>query len=103
MAKIVLNKNWGGFGIVNDEEARDFLRKYQDYEDYELRMAPELIAFVEQNKGNLDKIDDLAIAIVPDNFTDILITEYDGWETAYAVVDGKIVCAEVDEDDEWED
>ena len=30
MAKIILNKDWGGFGIVKDEEARDFLRKYHD-------------------------------------------------------------------------
>ena len=101
MAKIVLNHDWGSFGIVNDAEARDFLRKYQDYDNYELRMAPELIAFVEQNKGNPAKVDDLVVAIVPDNFTDILITEYDGWETAYAVVDGKIVGVEIDE--EWED
>ena len=101
MAKIVLNNDWGGFGYPKDEEARQFLRKYEDYENYELRMAPELIEFVEKNKGNYDKISDLVVATVPDNFTDIFITEYDGWESAIAVVNGKIVSVKIDDD--WED
>ena len=79
--KIVLNKDYGGFGYGVAPEYGDFVRNCND------RTNPELVAFVESHP---DKCGDLEVVEIPDETTDWDIDEHDGWETLIHVVGGKI-------------
>ena len=83
--KLVINGTYGGYGLYMADEFRSLVEKYEDE-----RTAPELVAFVE---GHPDDCGDLEVVEIPDESTDYLINEYDGAETVYYVVDGKIHCA----------
>ena len=82
--KIVLNRDYGGFGYGVADEYEDFVRGFSDEED---RARPEIIAFVESHP---DECGDLEVVEIPDTATDWEIAEYDGWESVIYVVDGKI-------------
>ena len=110
--KIVLNKDFGGFGI--SKEAYDYMgveteklpSSYdlsgkpltyfdiyypieREHEDY--RYNSRLIEFIENNLGNPNgKYSNLEVVEIPDEFTDMEIDEYDGYETAIYVLNGKI-------------
>ena len=80
--KLVINETYGGYGYGVADEFEALVAKYEDE-----RTAPELVAFVE---GHPDDCGDLNVVEIPDESTDYLIDEYDGAETVYYVVDGKI-------------
>jgi hypothetical protein len=82
--KLVLNKDYGGFGYGVADEFEDFVRGFSDDED---RANPELVAFVESHPNECG---DLAVVEISDTATDWEIDEYDGWESVIYVVDGKI-------------
>lgn len=84
--KIVINNCYGG---ISEEHAK-------------LRTDPDFVKKVERGyKGNektefmghwLDvKLEELSVAVIPDEATDYLITDYDGVESLYFVLNGKIV------------
>lgn len=80
--KIVLNRDYGGFG---HNAAEGFYHLVSEYEDD--RTHPNLIVLVEDYPADCG---DLEIVEIPDNNTDYYIQEYDGIETIIYVVDGKI-------------
>ena len=82
--KLVLNKDYGGFGYGVADEFEDFVRGCSDDGD---RANPELVAFVESHPNECG---DLAVVEIPDTATDWEIDEYDGLESVIYVVDGKI-------------
>lgn len=83
--KLVINGTYGGYGYGVADEFEALVEKYEDE-----RTAPELVAFVE---GHPDDCGDLNVVEIPDKSTDYLIDEYEGVETVFYVVDGKIHCA----------
>lgn len=78
--KMVLNKDYGGFGYGVDEKYDDIINRCE-------RTDAELIEFVETHP---DECGDLAVVEIPDEATDWELDEYDGWESVTYVVDGKI-------------
>ena len=80
--KLVINGTYGRYGFCVADEFRALVEKYEDE-----RTAPELVAFVE---GHPDDCGDLEVVEISDESTDYLIDEFDGAETVYYVVDGKI-------------
>lgn len=92
MRKIVINRDFGGFSIP--DKWCGILGTEDNYH-YEDRENPKLVELVEQGYASLktdEEREDYPYGIVefPDEATDWLITEYDGAETAYYVIDGKI-------------
>ena len=101
--KIVYNACFGGFGI-NPEFFdiygidsmygidRDDFWKLERSRD--VRTDPRLVEYVEAHPKEEDRhgCSLLKVVDIPDNATDWFITEYDGVETVYYVVDGKIRC-----------
>lgn len=83
--KIVINGTYGGYGYGVADEFEALVEKYEDN-----RTAPELVAFVE---GHPDDCGDLNVVEIPDESTDYLIDEYEGVETVFYVVNGKIYTA----------
>jgi hypothetical protein len=84
--KIVINNNYGGYGLRVSAEHRDLVAKYEND-----RSNLELVALVENNH-----IGDLVVVEIPDNATDWTIEEYDGLETVIYVLNGRICYAEDD-------
>ena len=85
--KIVINDNWGGFKLPEG-----FAKQYGYdwvYEDSEeVRTSDELIKYVDDINNN--DAGSLVVVEVPDEATDWRIFEYDGAETVWYVVDGKM-------------
>lgn len=90
MVKMVINGDFGGFGIGVAEEFEDFVYKYQDD-----RFALELVKFVEEHP---EKCGDLVVVGISEGFTDYYIEEYDGSESVIYVLDGELHWAEKIED-----
>lgn len=84
--KIVINADYGGFRIPSDLVDELHVRSEWDYHDVS-RTDPRLIKGVENGSDNGG---DLVVLDIPENATDYMITEYDGRESLYYVVDGKI-------------
>lgn len=84
--KIVINDCFGGFGFSDE-----FSAAYPDAVCLD-RTNEKLIAALEE--FSLDKASSkyvkLIIADIPDTATDYMIQEYDGSETLYYVINGKI-------------
>jgi hypothetical protein len=87
--KIAVNKSYGGF-ILNEQQT-ELISPYVDEDffydvDYktELRTNEHLIKAIEQIPSTIKVVE------IPDNATDWIINEYDGFESVYYVVDGKI-------------
>lgn len=82
MKKYAINRDYGGFGIGFHNT------EYYYFTSYE-RDNEELIAFLE-NPDNAEYVEDIEIVLVPDDATDTLLTEEDGFETLYYVQNGLI-------------
>ena len=87
MKKILVNLDFGGFGIKK-EYFEDFMERTHGLDD--IREDEKLITLVEQGFDIGDDYSDIGIAEIPDNATDYYINEYDGKEEVLYVVDGKI-------------
>ena len=88
--KIVINECYGGFGFSN--EAVEILgEEYKDKWDIK-RDDPKVIALIEEMGSEFvsDKFACLVVVEVPEEATDYMIREYDGYESVIYVVDGKI-------------
>lgn len=85
--KIVVNKCYGGFGLSDWAMEQLGIEYSWDID----RTQPNLISLVENfpKKVN-DVFSELSVVEIPDNFTDLEISDYDGFETVTYVVDGKI-------------
>lgn len=82
--KLVLNKDYGGFGYGVANEYEDWVR---DIEFESERTDPKLVEFVETHPNECG---DLVVVEIPDNSTDYYIDENDGFENVAYVVNGKI-------------
>ena len=88
--KMVINANYGGFGLDVAEQYEDWVRDLESD-----RFNAELVEFVETHPNECG---DLAIVTIPDEATDWEMDEYDGWESVIYVLNGKIVHAGCEED-----
>lgn len=86
--KMVINGTWGGFKLPEDYAAVKTDGWFYDCSD-EVRRDPDLIDIVESE----DYDEDLEVVEFPDEATDYMITDYDGAESLYYVIDGKIMQA----------
>jgi len=85
--KVVINVKFGGFSLP-----KEFCKKYNmnEYDDIE-RTDERLVKFVMSHKNSVEvSFGRLVAEEIPDNATDYMITEYDGAESIYYVLDGKI-------------
>ena len=85
--RIVINVDFGGFSLPTE-----FCKKYNmnEYDDIE-RTDERLIKFVMSHKNSVKVYCGRLVAEeIPDNATDYMIFEYDGAESIYYVLDGKI-------------
>lgn len=82
--KYVINAYFGGFSVpANLRKKNNWDIKYLYSE--EIRTDAKLIEWVENHPDN-----DLAVVDIPEEATDFMVNDYDGKETVYAVIDGKI-------------
>lgn len=96
MKKIVANYCFGGFGVSealcirwNTTHPDIEYRSVYDFED--LRDNPDFIALVEEMGSEANgAFADLGITEIPDEATDWQVMEYDGYETVWYVLDGKM-------------
>ena len=88
--KMVINANYGGFGLDVAEQYEDWVRNFEGD-----RTNAELVEFVETHP---DECGDLAVITIPEEATDWEMDEYDGWESVIYVLNGKIVHAGCEED-----
>ena len=85
--KIAINTCFGGFSL--SEKAASILN-VNPYDNIN-RTNPQLIAMVELDaKATGGMFAELEVVEIPDDATDYLIDEYDGCETIYYVLNGKI-------------
>lgn len=85
--KIVINVNYGGFSLPTE-----FCEKYHmnEYDDIE-RTDKRLINYIESHNNSVEVYcGRLVVEEIPDTATDYMISEYDGAEEVYYVLDGKI-------------
>lgn len=89
--KIALNKEYGAFMLNEEQESficqhvnEDFIYEV-DYK-HELRTNKYLIEAIEKIPSDRS----IQVVDIPDNVTDWMIEDYDGFETIYFVIDGKI-------------
>lgn len=87
--KIVVNKEYGGFGI--SEEAEMMLVPWFDVYDKKNRTHPVLVEVVEALGIRANgRYAQLSVVEIPDTATDWDISDYDGFESIVYVVDGKL-------------
>lgn len=86
--KIVINGDFGGFDIT-EQEAKMFGVKLYDVlvGNYNFRTNPDFVRLVESGKAHNQ---DLVVVDIPEEATDWMIVEYDGYEVVHYVMDGKI-------------
>lgn len=90
--KVLVNNQYGGFHIKDEIVEKIWGKERALFIDEdEMRVNAELIAMKERGEDIEDNCCDLIIVNVPENATDWMVTEYDGLESLYMVVDGKIV------------
>ena len=86
--KIIINGTYGDFGVTEELRARIVAKHDWDID----RTSSELIWAVEHLSA--EEVNgpyaDLRVAEIPDNSTDWIIEEYDGFEKVMYVLDGKI-------------
>lgn len=83
--KMVINANYGGFGLNVAEQYEDWVLDFEDD-----RTNAELVEFV---KTHPNECGDLKVITIPDDATDWEMNEYDGWESVIYVLGGKIIYA----------
>ena len=86
--KIVINKCFGGFS-VNDNIVK-MLNLESRYELEDDRTNTKLIELIESGKNVNGEFSNLVVVEIPDDATDYIIDEYDGYENVLYVLDGKI-------------
>lgn len=86
--KIVINKCFGGFS-VNDNIVK-MLNLESRYELEDDRTNTKLIELIESGKNVNGEFSNLVVVEIPDDATDYMIDEYDGYENVLYVLDGKI-------------
>jgi hypothetical protein len=86
--KIVINKCFGGFSVNDNIVEMLNLESRYDLEDD--RTNSKLIELIESGEDVNGEYSDLVVVEIPDDATDYMINEYDGYETVYYVLDGKI-------------
>lgn len=86
--KIVINECYGGFGL-SEEVAKELGYKKCD-DSVTVRTDPRLIKKIEEKANVSDEFSALTVVTIPDNTTDWMIHDYDGMESIWYVVDGKI-------------
>lgn len=90
--KIVINGCFGGFGISNEV----YERMGEDWQfntyDYDSRTNADLIAVIEDigSERASGVFANLIVVDIPDDATDWRIEEYDGNESVWYVLDGKM-------------
>jgi hypothetical protein len=86
--KMVINCCFGGFSVKDEILERLGL----DEDAVDLRYDPQLIAEIEERGSEAvsDTYSRLEVVELPANTTDHFINRYDGLETVFYVVDGKI-------------
>lgn len=83
--KLVINSCFGGFSI------KESIAKKYGFDLYtEKRNNPQLINLIESGVDCNGMCAKLVVIDVPENATDYIIQEYDGYESILYVVDGKI-------------
>ena len=88
--KLVINTRYGGFGLSAASCKLLDCRPY-DYNDIDMRTDEKLISVVEKLGNEASgSMAALEVVEIPDDYTDSMILDYDGIETVYYVVDGKI-------------
>ena len=89
--ELVINCSFGGYSL--SEKAMEMLgaESPYDYDEQSRRSNSKLIEVVETlgEEANGEHAY-LEVIDIPDESTDYLIREYDGYETVYYVLDGKI-------------
>ena len=89
--KIVINDCYGGFHLTNET----LKALGADWSGHVSRTDPRLIKMVEEGANDIEEsCTELAIVEIPDESTDWMIQEYDGAETVFYVLDGKIYRAD---------
>jgi len=86
--KIVINKCFGGFSVNDNIVKMLNLESRYDLEDD--RTNTKLIELIESGENVNGEFSDLAVVEIPDDATDYMINEYDGYENVLYVLDGKI-------------
>lgn len=86
--KIVINKCFGGFSVNDNIVKMLNLESRYDLEDD--RTNAKLIELIEAGENVNSEYSDLVVVEIPEDATDYKINEYDGYETVYYVLDGKI-------------
>lgn len=89
--KILVNKSYGGYGFTEDFRNRFNLARF-DQEKIKNRTRSDIIEAVEDDlTGSFNgEYADIVVVVIPEEATDWLLSDYDGVETIYYVVDGKI-------------
>lgn len=86
--KIVINKCFGGFSVNDNIVKMLNLESRYDLEDD--RTNAKLIELIESGVNVNNDYSDLVVVEIPDDATDYMINEYDGYENVLYVLDGKI-------------
>lgn len=86
--KIIINECFGGFS-VNDNIVK-MLNLESGYDLKDDRTNAKLIELIESGVNVNSEYSDLVVVDIPDDATDYVIEEYDGWESILYVLDGKI-------------
>lgn len=96
--KYVINEAFGGFEIPDEVLNNPKFITIENPDDFDdspdIRTNPILIDWVKHNPNS-----ELAIVNIPDEATDYMINDYDGYESVYAVINGKIEWILPEEDD----
>jgi hypothetical protein len=86
--KIVINKCFGGFSVNDNIVKMLNLESRYDLEDD--RTNARLIELIESGEDVNGDYSNLTVVEIPDDATDYMINEYDGYENVLYVLDGKI-------------
>jgi hypothetical protein len=86
--KIVINKCFGGFSVNDNIVKMLNLESRYDLEDD--RTNARLIELIESGEDVNGDYSNLTVVEIPDDATDYIIDEYDGYENVLYVLDGKI-------------
>lgn len=80
--KMFKNAGWGSLDFLSD----------LPWDGEKDRANPEAIAYFEEHgkEAAFMEYSDPVVIELPDNTTDYMVTEYDGWESIIYVVDGKL-------------
>lgn len=90
--KFILNKCYGGFGLSDEfcDSQSELNARCRDRNDIELIKRIEDYAEIFGMENINTKFSELEIVEIPDEATDYMINEYDGYENIIYVLDGKI-------------